>query len=72
MQAYDMDLRTIQIFYATLSSVFPHIETWQTQSGDLLLIASRNILLVHDIGSLSGLDSVGTFPERARPCLAND
>jgi spermidine synthase len=42
MQAYDMDLRTIRIFYATVSSVFPHVETWQTQSGDLLLIASRS------------------------------
>ena len=42
MQAYDMDLRTIQIFYATVSSVFPQIETWQTQSGDLLLIASKD------------------------------
>lgn len=42
VQAYDMDLRTIQIFYATVSSVFPQIETWQTQSGDLLLIASKD------------------------------
>lgn len=42
MQAYDMDLRTIRIFYATVSSVFPQIETWQTQSGDLLLIASKD------------------------------
>ncbi len=41
MQAYDMDLRTIQIFYATIGSVFPHIETWQTQSGDLLLVVSK-------------------------------
>ena len=41
MQAYDMDLRTIRIFYSTISSVFSHIETWQTQSGDLLLIASN-------------------------------
>ena len=36
-----MDLRTIQIFYTTVGSVFPHIETWQTQTGDLLLIASK-------------------------------
>jgi spermidine synthase len=51
MQAYDMDLQTIQIFYATLSSVFPQIETWQTQSGDLLLIASKDPI-TYDIGSL--------------------
>lgn len=41
MQGYDVDLRTIRIFYATLSTVFPHIETWQTESGDLLLICSK-------------------------------
>ena len=41
MQAYDVDLRTVRIFYATFSSVFPHIETWQTQAGDLLLIGSQ-------------------------------
>jgi spermidine synthase len=42
IQAYDIDLRTLRIFYATVSSVFPEIETWQTQSGDLLLLASKN------------------------------
>jgi len=41
MQTYDVDLRTVRIFYATFSSVFPHIETWQTQAGDLLLIGSQ-------------------------------
>jgi spermidine synthase len=51
MQAYDMDLRTIHIFYATVGSVFPHIETWQTQSGDLLLIASKDPIN-YDIDSL--------------------
>ena len=51
VQAYDMDVRTIRIFYATLSSVFGHIETWQTQSGDLLLIASKESVS-YDINSL--------------------
>jgi spermidine synthase len=51
MQAYDMDPRTIWIFYATIGSVFPHIETWQTQSGDLLLIASKDPIS-YDIDSL--------------------
>jgi hypothetical protein len=41
VQGYDVDLRTVRIFYATLSTTFPHIETWQTQNGDLLLICSR-------------------------------
>jgi len=41
VQAYEVDDRTIQIFYRTLGSVFPNIESWQTEYGDLLLLASR-------------------------------
>jgi hypothetical protein len=42
MQAYEVDMKTVQIFYSTLSSVFPHIETWQTAIGDLMLVASKD------------------------------
>lgn len=41
VQTYDIDDRTIEIFYRTLGSVFENIETWQTQEGDLLLVASH-------------------------------
>jgi spermidine synthase len=41
VQTYDIDDRTIEIFYRTLGSVFENIETWQTQAGDLLLVASH-------------------------------
>ncbi|HJT81003.1 MAG TPA: fused MFS/spermidine synthase, partial [Chthoniobacterales bacterium] len=41
MQTYDVDDRTVEIFYRTLGSVFPNIESWQTQEGDLLLMATR-------------------------------
>ena len=51
LQAYDVDLRTIRIFYATFGSVFPHIETWQTQNGDLLLIGSKEPI-VYDTASM--------------------
>lgn len=51
MQAYEVDMKTVQIFYATLSSVFPHIETWQSATGDLMLVASDNEI-VYDIPSL--------------------
>lgn len=51
MQVYDIDIRTSRIFYATLRSVFPNIETWQTQSGDLLLIASKDPI-TYDCDSL--------------------
>jgi spermidine synthase len=41
VQAYDIDDRTIQIFYRSLGSVFDNIESWQTEGGDLLLLASH-------------------------------
>jgi len=42
VQAYEIDQRTMQIFYATLGSVFPNIESWQTAGGDILLLASHS------------------------------
>ena len=51
LQAYDVDLRTVRIFYATFGAVFPHIETWQTQAGDLLLIGSQSAI-VRDFAAL--------------------
>lgn len=41
VQAYEIDDRTMEIFYRTLGSVFANIESWQTESGDLLLMASH-------------------------------
>ena len=40
VQMYEVDEQTIRTIYATLSSVFAHVETWQTQRGDLLLLSS--------------------------------
>jgi spermidine synthase len=51
VQTYDIDDRTIEIFYRTLGSVFANIESWQTQEGDLLLVASREPLS-YDVGAL--------------------
>ena len=51
VQAYDIDDRTMQIFYRTLGSVFPNIESWQTEAGDLLLLASRKPV-TYDVASL--------------------
>ncbi|HKS26051.1 MAG TPA: fused MFS/spermidine synthase [Thermoanaerobaculia bacterium] len=47
VQAYDIDSQTIRTIYATLGSVFPFVETWTTDSGDLLLVATRQPL-AHD------------------------
>jgi spermidine synthase/MFS family permease len=41
VQAYEIDDATIQTIYRTLGSVFPNIESWQPQDGDLVLVASR-------------------------------
>ncbi len=40
LQAYEVDGEAIHNVYSTLGSVFPYIETWRTQSDDLILIAS--------------------------------
>ncbi len=40
VQGYEIDARTLRTIYATLAEVFPQIETWQTNHGDLVLIAS--------------------------------
>jgi spermidine synthase len=51
MQAYEVDAETIRTAYATLASAFPHVETWQTQPGDLLLVASARPI-AYDPGAL--------------------
>lgn len=51
VQTYDIDDRTIEIFYRTLGSVFANIESWHTQEGDLLLVASREPI-TYDAGLL--------------------
>ncbi len=40
LQAYEVDAATIRTIYATISGVFPNVETWQSAGGDLLLVAS--------------------------------
>ncbi|MBK8258255.1 MAG: fused MFS/spermidine synthase [Polyangiaceae bacterium] len=40
MQAYEVDGQTVRIVYATLASVFPNVQTWLSQGGDLVLVAS--------------------------------
>lgn len=41
LQIYEADFGTLRNAYATIGSVFPHVETWETLGGDLLLVASR-------------------------------
>ncbi|MDY7226877.1 fused MFS/spermidine synthase [Hyalangium rubrum] len=41
LQAYEIDATTVRSAYATLASEFPAVETWQTNGGDLLLVATE-------------------------------
>jgi len=41
LQTYDVDSQTIRTIYATICAVFPNVETWQTDVGDLLLVGTR-------------------------------
>jgi spermidine synthase len=40
MQAYEVDAQTVRTVYATLSRVFPSVETFRGKRNDLLLVAS--------------------------------
>jgi spermidine synthase len=39
LQGYQLSTESMQVVYATLLSVFPHVETWMTQGSDLLFVA---------------------------------
>ncbi len=47
LQGYEVDAAVVRTAYATLAEVFPAVESWRTQQGDLLLVASRRPV-VHD------------------------
>jgi hypothetical protein len=40
VQGYEIDARTLRTIYTTMAAVFPQVETWQTNEGDLLLLAT--------------------------------
>jgi spermidine synthase len=52
VQSYNVDSRTVQTIYATMLSVFPHVETWSAAAGDMLLVASKKPI-EHDVNRLS-------------------
>ncbi|HET9227288.1 MAG TPA: fused MFS/spermidine synthase [Thermoanaerobaculia bacterium] len=49
LQAYEVDAEVVATVYTTLGAVFPYVETWEINSGDLLLVATREPL-AHDPG----------------------
>lgn len=38
LQGYQLSAESVQVVYATLLAVFPHVETWITQGSDLLFV----------------------------------
>lgn len=44
VQTYSIDADTARTIYATLTSVFPYVQTWTTNPGDVVLLASREPL----------------------------
>ena len=46
VQTYSIDAQTARTVYATLTTVFPYVQTWTTNPGDIVLLASREPLRV--------------------------
>lgn len=42
VQAYDVDSETLYVIAATLSTVFPEVEVWQTKINDLIFVCSKS------------------------------
>jgi len=53
LQTYSIDEQTARTVYATLTAVFPHVQTWTTNPGDIVLLASREPLHV-DVEGIRG------------------
>ena len=53
VQGYEIDAVTLATIYATLRTVFPNVQTWETQPNDFLLVASRSPI-VFDIPRMRG------------------
>lgn len=46
VQSYSIHSDTMRTIYATLTSVFPHVQTWWTTTGDLVLVASAQPITI--------------------------
>lgn len=65
LQTYSVDSATARTVYATLTSVFPHVETWWTVSNDLILLAS-SAPIVHDADAIRARLATSPYREAAR------
>jgi hypothetical protein len=46
VQSYGIHSGTMQTIYATLTAVFPHVQTWWTTTGDVVLVASVDPIVI--------------------------
>lgn len=71
MQGYDVDDATMRTIYATLAAVFPHVETWDGMTNDLLLVASLQER-VHETGVLRARLASEPFASALRVAWVSD
>ena len=45
VQLYEIDARTLRTVYATIASVFPHVEAWEAGGSDLVLVGAKQPLI---------------------------
>jgi len=64
-QDYEIDARSLRIIARTLTSVFPAVELWQTEGGDLLFLAS-NQELTHSVAQLRDRLAIEPFKSAVR------
>lgn len=66
VQAYDIDAATLRTIYATIGGVFPHVDTFATTPGDLVLVATTTAR-TYDIERIRARLSGGVFHEAISP-----
>ena len=62
VQTYDIDAATVGTIYKTITSVFPNVETWRGEPGDLFLVATAQPL-TYDTNSIRALLTQSPFRE---------
>ncbi len=60
LQGYEVDLQTVHVVLSTLRSVFPAVEVWQSQGGDLLLVCGSQPMVL-DLATLRARLEVRPF-----------
>jgi spermidine synthase len=65
LQAYGVDTAAVRTVYATMASIFPSVETWQTRGGDIVLVGSKQPP-VYDLQRIAARIQEKPYPEALR------